>query len=374
MARTRRPSHILWCTAAVIAAAGIAPAQVAPPAPPEPEPAPEYVPPAPQTPPQRVLPTRPNQEGTPATQRRRVLPPDVPFRSMAEVGDDGTIRRLTMPPHLVALKHNNTIADNSLDKVLPVLHARQIRVEDRLLSNYDLYLGFEAGLLDQISLDDIGELQRTITMLKPLMEPGDVSLELEDAGIFSASQRALNASIVQEYQKQVTDEVRLENPGQIGPLFRQIIEDSLVEPRFAFGLLVAELIQHGQEAVLAADLTGADGAEGVIAVAAEGWPEDAQGRFQAVAKMKAALSRLTPDEQVRLLQALRGLREDPAISPLPPISLSMPGVVGKENTNIKFNTIREHDEQGNPIIPATRRPTEQPRGDEPTDLSGEPGC
>lgn len=340
MRRTQTRRAITLCT--LLLGAGAVPtatAQVAPPPPAEPEQEPAYAPPAP--PPQRRAPTiRPQVNNKPeASQqptRRTVKPPPIPFPTLVHKDETGAIIKLTRPVALAALANNPTVSDAIRDKVMPVVHAREIRQEERILTNFDLYLAFEGGLLEQTDVGNIDELGKLTKRIHPLVEPGDIGLDLEAAGVLSGSQRALNDTVAQEYKKAVTDEIRLNEGGSnIGALFRGIIEDALIEPRFAYGLMVAELVQR-PGAIEKAGLEGSAGVDEVRAVMDKGWPEDNDERRLRANEMRAALSRLSPADHEALLRASRELREDPEVSPLPPVPLEVGGQVGSINHNINL--------------------------------------
>lgn len=325
----------------LLLSAGLAPqalAQVAPPPPAEPAKEPAYVPPAP--PPQRQTPAirpQPQQQAdhTDASgfKRQPVKPPNIPFKTLVVRDESGLIIPLNRPVALAALANNPTVSDAIRDKVMPIVHEREIRQEERILTNFDLYLAFEGGLLDQTDTGNIDELGKLTQRITPLVEQGDIGLDLEAAGVLSGSQRSLNDVIVQEYKKAVTDDIRLHEGQNLGALFRSIIEDALIEPRFAYGLMVAELIQH-PGAIEKAGLETAANIDGVKAAMDAGWPEDNDARRKATNDMRAALSRLTPEDQEALLRASRELREDPTKAPLPEIPLTVDGQRGSINHNI----------------------------------------
>ncbi|GJM19352.1 MAG: hypothetical protein DHS20C14_15650 [Phycisphaeraceae bacterium] len=366
MTQKTRLRIMLACTGAIVASAGApALAQVAPPPPAE-APEAEQTETTPQPQEQQGVTVRAQRRGQPAQRpqpagdgkpvRKNVAAPRIPFRTMVVRDEEtGRVIRLTRPYALSALANNPTIADNKRDVVMPVVFERHLRQEERILQNLDLYLGFEFGMHREMNLGDIEQLQRITRQLKPLTEDGDIATDLEDAGVFSPSQRAMNNMIVQDYQRAVSEEIKLETGREIGPMFLQIVEDALVEPRFAYGLMVIELIKHGPDTVAKAGLQDADGIDDVVALLQQGWPEDNASRGDMVGDVKSALSGLTHDDQEKLLRASREMREDPNVPSMPEVPLSVGGVVGMtdSNTGFKFkrydsegNLVHEHDSGG----------------------------
>ncbi len=349
-----RRRFLLACAGAITACSP-AVAQVAPPPAEQPKEEEAYV--APEQPQQRGMTVRSQRQAQPGAQqggqqqqpRRRVAAPNIPYRSLVVLGEDDRIIKLTRPVPLLALANNPTIAENARDRVMPVVHDRHVRQEERLLQNLDLYLGFEFGMHEEMDLGNIENLSRLTRQIKPLTEPGDIATDLEDAGVFSASQRAMNNLIVQDYRKAVSNELKTVHGSELGPLFKQIIDDALVEPKYTYGLMVMELAMHGSETIANAGLGDADGIDGVADVLARGWPEedyDAQGEI--IGDLKSALSNLALADHEKMLRTSREMREDPGVPMIPEVSLTVGGQVGMDESGINVG-LKVYDREGNVI-------------------------
>ncbi len=324
-------------------------AQVAPPPAEQPEQDETYV--APEKPAQTGVTVRSQQAGQQAQpqtpQRRRVAPPNIPFRSLVVLDENDQIIRITRPVALMALANNPTIAENARERVLPVVYDRHVRQEERLLQNLDLYLGFEFGMHREMDLGDLQALSRLTRQIKPLTEPGDIGTDLEDAGVFSASQRALNNLIVQDYKKALSNEIKLESGNELAPLFEQIIEDALIEPRYTYGLMVKELAGRGTEVISNAGLDDAEGIDAVRELLEGGWPEDYDEQSRVIGDLKAALSNMSLEDHEKLIRASRQMREDPSVPPIPEVKLvpEGSGMQGNDKAPMTLN-LKNFNEDG----------------------------
>ncbi|MEQ8768921.1 MAG: hypothetical protein RIB60_00275 [Phycisphaerales bacterium] len=361
--------RILLACAGAITACSPALAQVAPPPAEEPQQDESYT--APEQPQQRGMTVRPQRAGQPGdqpAQRKRVAAPNIPFRSLVVLGPDDRIIKLTRPVPLMALANNPTIAENARDRVMPVVYDRHIRQEERLLQNLDLYLGFEFGMHNEMDLGNIENLSRLTRQIKPLTEPGDIATDLEDAGVITPSQRALNNVIVQDYRKAVSDELKLEYGSELGPLFKQIIDDAIVEPKYTYGLMVMELAQHGSETIANAGLADADGIDAVADVLARGWPEDDYAeQASIIGDLKAALSNMSIEDHEKLLRASREMREDPSVPLIPDVALvpKGSGMIGTDSTGMNIRV-----KKGEGDLPQSQQGSQQ---DAPGDESEDDG-
>lgn len=297
----------------VLSLAGVAAnAQVAPPPPAEKPDQPEYRPPArPQAP--AAQPQQPGERPTrpQGPERLSGLPLDLPYPKLAEVGEDGRIRRLQNLPEIVALRANPTVGDASVDEIMPVIYGRRARFEMLVIDNLDLMWEFMGGLIETMDMTDLNELARVAEMIRPMVGKTGLSEELMNRGILTRIQGGMNEHIVREYKQAISEDIqKFEGTDGVTGFMRFILEDSIQEAYIAYyGMLVelkaqaGPLLEHmGIENEALASLTGTAS-------------EDGHEREGQVNEMHNALMGLGLDNAIKALQVMRQSRENPNISP-----------------------------------------------------------
>jgi hypothetical protein len=304
--------------------------QIAPQPPVEAEPLPV----APVPPPQRPMPaTPPRPVVAPAPQPLPSFEPIVP----ATV--DGRLWLRPEPTDLLALGHNPLITAHTVARLAPVLSQRRVAVQDILLANPDTTQQMVSEGFTKIDLGDPSTLDTARAVLTPLAQVGPLTNTLNSSGLLDQRARQLNQQISRDYQNQVTTAVRTESPAVEGEdpaqsvanatIGELLFEFTIGEPKFAYGLLVANLFDDLDASIAAANLSPASA--GLLRQAAG----DVAAQSALIDRARAAqqaLSVVTLNERVALLNHAATLRSDAEFT-LPEDSVSFRELTVQERTD-----------------------------------------
>lgn len=242
------------------------------------------------------------------------LPVDVPYPKLAQKGPDGRILRLRQLPDIAALRSNPNVGPVSVKKIMPIVYARRYRMELMIIDNLDLYWELTGGLIQQFNLANISEMSRVAEMLKPLVYETTLSQELLNRGILSRVQGGMNAYIVREYKKSITDEIQvLDGENGLEEVMRFVLDDSILEARLAYNGLLAESISQVASLVEAAGLSSPNAQ--ALAALEKPLTADSQQQINDLAELDSTLRSLTFDEAMTLFTTMREARKFPEISP-----------------------------------------------------------
>lgn len=313
---------------------GAATAQVAPP-PPGPKPAePEYIPPPPPPTPQKVqrtTPQNPNQsrlrgnDPLKGESLRGKLPP-LQWLSLAEVGEDGKIKRFKQPLDLVALKPNPAVAQSRMAEIMPVLAGRRYRMEQIVIENLDFALRVEDGLFENLDITKPEAMKEITDIVTPLVPPKSLSIELFDRGVLSRVQKDFNFAVMKDYQKAIQEElVREYGDKGLGEFMKFIMGESVKEAINALDGMLMESTWRMEEVLNHAGLSSVAGAADLLAI--KGSAEDDEATREArIAQIKQIWKPWTLEQKQSFLRAVEETREDPYNPPIPAMDITPYGM------------------------------------------------
>lgn len=180
---------------AVVASAGMAWAQVAPPPPSKPAETPEFK--LPDAPPPSATPARPSQ---PATQPppRQPQPQTQPYRSW-ETGADGMPLPLEKPVEWAALERNPMVGNVTMPRVMPFLVKRQHQMYTAVIQNLDLVRRLTDGMIEKMDMANRTQMGEVLTAIKPLSGNKTLTNTLREENLLTAMQTRQNQAMAQDY-------------------------------------------------------------------------------------------------------------------------------------------------------------------------------
>jgi hypothetical protein len=164
--------------------------------------------------------------GDPSHARKPAAP------SLVKRGAVGRLIPLAEPIEQAALRINPLVTAHDLEQAAPVLSERRLAFRRIVFDNLDLAEQVEGGLFETIDLADNKAFARLIDVAMPL-KPASIkplSKALEERGILTREQAALNDTIAQEYK---LARVAQDATGGARRSLALMYKQSLDEPRFA---------------------------------------------------------------------------------------------------------------------------------------------
>lgn len=325
------PRQFISAAAAISMLAGPAFAQVAPPPPPPSNPEPEFVPPPMPTP--RQAPARPTTRSTTgsAVPQTTTNLPDIPYPKLWEFcgTEDPAIDdvcRFDDNLHFVALKANPTISPGMVEMIQPVIIARRARMEQIVLDNLPVTLQVDAGLLEEVGISDPTALQDLLAVVKPLTPPSNLTQELHNREILTSTQYRFSNKIIGEYQRAYGEFLRRTDPDHSTDRFmRSMFEDSMIEARQALNGMLHES-RANMDAVLAkVEGVPADAAAALKKLKIDSYEVDPSTIQASAEEVKLAWRPLSIEQKTQFLKAVRSLRPNPDIPPVPTIDVMHAG-------------------------------------------------
>ena len=319
----QKQTLVIACGLAMSVFAAASTAQVAPPPTGPEKEKPTYQPePKPQQPAARPAAqpdTQPQpQQGMQARRRNpnsaQDLPTDVPYPKLARPGPDGRILRLRQLPDIAALRSNPTVGPATVEHIMPVVYSRRHKMETAVIENLDLYWALSGGMIENMDMSDINEMGRAADMMKPLVPQVTLSQDLINRNILSRVQGGMNKHIVQEYKREITDEIQvLDGENGLQEVMRFVLEDSLHEAKLAYQGLLVELIGNVKEIVDKAGLESSE-AKALAEMQQEPGTNPAE-QLEQIWALDEAFRKLSYDEGTKLLNTLRSTRKFENIAP-----------------------------------------------------------
>ncbi|MFT5424365.1 MAG: hypothetical protein ACI89L_002160 [Phycisphaerales bacterium] len=224
---------------------------------------------------------------------------------------------------LHALKISPLISELKGEEIRSVIFDRHNRVEQRMIENLDLFLEIEATK-DELGTDGgIGKLSQITAIIKPIVEPGTLSIDLYHAKALSAMQAKFNEEMVRVYKREETKGLSSNKANPIAGFVKFMVEDAMREPRFAHDLMVSEILTNYDAVIEKAGLSG----KAELAPLSElaGQVGDEAPKRALVRRATPYIMGLTLDEHTSLLMAVRELRENPDHQPMLAVELTRDG-------------------------------------------------
>lgn len=264
----------------------------------------------PQSQPANVTARQPGSSGNTNVQN---LPTSTPYPKLIVKDDDGKIIRLTELPDILALRSNPTIGPMSVEKIMPVVYGRRARFERLVIDSLDLYWMVTDGRLETANLNDIKNMAQVAEMIKPLVGRTTMSQELQNRSILTRTQGGMNSYIVNEYKQAVTAEIQFESDDALSEVMRFVLQDSIHETKQAYSAMIAELSGKVGDLVEKTGLTSSAAME--VAKLQRSLNEDPESQRAELAELDAAMRKLSVEEGIELLTAMRNERKNPDFSP-----------------------------------------------------------
>ncbi len=227
---------------------------------------------------------------------------------LAKIGEDGYIIRIERITDEVALERNPYIGESKNDGINAVRFERLARMERQVIENIDLLTQLNTGMIDEIRLADIDDLQKVAQMIQPLIADPSLSYELKERGLLTRIQSEATSGIVKQYQGAINAELKERYPDDnLDHFMRFIMNESIKEARLAYSGLLEE--GAGKMSLLRGELSGraAEALKGV-------------GNTE---QLRTALAKLSLEDQQGVLRAIIALRDDPTKPPLEPIDFAV---------------------------------------------------
>lgn len=306
----------------LFAVAGVAGAQVATPPPKANPETPAFTVPAPTPAPAGATPqpTRvtPNPVD-PANQNVDV--PQVPYKKLAVIGDDGKIIRFDVPLDYEALRNNPLYGESNLGKIMPMLVGRRYRMETVVVDNLDFVLQVEDGLLEGMSMADTNEMKRIVDIVTPLVAPKSITQELFDRGLMSPVQQRFNQKLLGEYQNDMMAEFTAADVDTgLSEFMKYLMAESLKESMIAYEGLLAESTWRMPEVLMTAGLESTPEAQALSTISGspDAGPEAVDENAESV---HAAWKSWDLSQKQAFLRAVQETREDPHQPPVAVIDI-----------------------------------------------------
>lgn len=246
-----------------------------------------------------------------------------PRNSLVRGDGQGNLYDWWGPLDLHALKINPLISDMKGDEIRKVVYDRHNRVELRMIQNLDLFTEIEATK-DELGADGgIGKLSEITSIIKPIVEPGTLSIDLYNAQSVSAMQGKFNEELVRAYKREETKGLRSNSANPIAGFVKFMVEDAMREPRFAHDLMVSEILSNYDAVMAKAGLTDKPELSPLSELA--GQVGDEAPRRALVRRATPYVMGLSLDEHTNLLMAVRELREDADNQPMLGVELVRDG-------------------------------------------------
>ena len=197
---------------------------------------------------QRDIERQQRQQEIEAEQRRS---PQLPYASLVQRRDDGSLIELGDPIELAALRQNPMLAQIARDRVLALAAERQRRIERRVIERLDL---LDALLVQnevgRVRVNDRGELDRVRSMVTEFTIDNGLTAWLQAQRHITRPQALFNGRIANEYR----DALRLEQmsapaadsppPSVTDRLARFYLRTDLQDYEVAYQRLIERLVQR----------------------------------------------------------------------------------------------------------------------------------
>jgi len=241
--------------------------------------------------------------------------PDIPYLKLAVRGKDGRIQRLYQLPDIAALRSNPTVGPKTIDYMMPFVYERRNRFEVKIINNLDLYWGLTGTLIDGLDMSNMNDLGKVAEMLKPLVEKTTFTQEMINHGILTRVQGGLNRKIVNEYKKEITDEIQvLSENGGLSEVMRFVMNDSILESKITYHEMVAEAMGNISQLVEKAGLTSKE-AQALVAYEQDIDLTDVVKSIKDIHAFDMEFRKLPFLDGIAILEAMREMRENPELSP-----------------------------------------------------------
>ncbi len=250
---------------------------------------------------------------------REIPKPPLPdFVAPEPIVVDGQTRLRQEPSDFLALGHNPLLTAGMIAQLAPVLSERRIAMQDLLLAHAENTEQMLSPEFTHVDLKDPTTLISARAVLAPLGELGPLGNKLNSTGFMNNTMRRLTQTIGASYQNALLGAVRSENPdvagedattGSSNSAIGQIIfEYTVAEPKFAFGLLAANLFDDLDATLNAVSISPASA--GMLREAAPMIAGSTNFAHRA-AEANKAITNVTLTERQELMKYAVSLRPNP---------------------------------------------------------------
>lgn len=227
----------------------------------------------------------------------------------------GNVVRLDRPLHWAALERNTTITPEARKRIETFIEQRRQKVEQAVIENIAQMRELDSGVVESFSMSDRTMLGKVNAAAKPFIALGSFPSELKKADLFTANNIQVHQAIVDDYRRLLIDEMKRST----GNADDKKANGDFVARGMYFTLSdEARQVYHwmlSDSAETAADRVGTFG------LAADVEPKvkdlfqqakNAKDDSQRVAKMREAVTILTPEQTKMLVEPVVRQAAQPA--------------------------------------------------------------
>lgn len=321
-----RARHMLIAISSggLICSAGLA--QIAPPPPPPTTPEPAFEPP-PIPPPRPATPPRPQQMNPQLTDQL----PDLPHPPLwqfcgTENPEVDEVCRFEDNLHFVALRPNPTISPGMVPMIQEVIVARRWRFEGIVIENLGVTMDVDGGLIQSVTISDPTTLAELLEQVKPLTPPSNLTQELQNRGVLTAVQARFNNKIIGDYQRMYGTYLKRAYPQDSTDRFmRSMFEDSMIEAMQAYEGLLHESRLNIEQVVDQVKGIPSEARADLLALKIDTLDGTPDQRRESAEAVKMAWRPLSLEQKQAFLRAVRSLRPNEMIPPVPTINVTWAG-------------------------------------------------
>lgn len=217
----------------------------------------------------------------------------------------GNVVRVDRPLHWAAIERNTTITADTRKKIDTFIEQRRQKVEQAVLENIAQVRELDSGVVETFSMSDRAMLSKVNAAAKPFIGLGAFPSELKKADLFTANNIQVHQAIVDDYRRLLIDEMKRNTASEED---KKAVGDFVAR---GFWITIADEARKvyywmlSDSAETAADRVGTFG----LAADTEAKVKDlfqqakaAKDEGERVAKMREAVSNLTPEQTKALVE------------------------------------------------------------------------
>lgn len=217
----------------------------------------------------------------------------------------GNVVRVDRPLHWAAIERNTTITAETRKKIDTFIEQRRQKVEQAVVENIAQVRELDSGVVESFSMSDRAMLSKVNAAAKPFIGLGAFPSELKKADLFTANNIQVHQAIVDDYRRLLIDEMKRNTASEED---KKAVGDFVAR---GFWITIADEARKvyywmlSDSAETAADRVGTFG----LAADTEAKVKDlfqqakaAKDEGERVAKMREAVSNLTPEQTKMLVE------------------------------------------------------------------------
>lgn len=217
----------------------------------------------------------------------------------------GNVVRLERPLHWAALDRNTTIPSDTRKRIETFIEQRRQKIEQAVIENIAQMRDLDSGMIESFSMSDRTMLSKVNAAAKPFIALGSFPSELKKADLFTANNIQVHQAIVDDYRRLLIDEMKRSTGSA---------DDKKANGDFVARGMYFTLSDESRQVyhwMLSDSAETAIDRVGTFGLAADVEPKvkdlfqqakDAKDDSQRVAKMREAVTILTPEQTKMLVE------------------------------------------------------------------------